>query len=575
MRQKRKAEESSEMPAQLSEAPSSAHSIFGDKGGQSVDTGSSSLLHTDFSQSGLSAIDADEGVDPVAEADVYMAYGRDAQAEEILLDALKADSSRTPVYLKLLEIYAQRQSLRQFESVATDLYSRTGGRGPDWEKAAELGRKLDPDNPLYKAGPLAGVGGAEAPPTQPPAAGGAAQTGATAGIAAAAGVAAGVAESSAAELPMPSEAEGSGEEPLLAERGNELSELDFTTSLPVEPSDSQLKDTWTMPAGDLSRLDEAMEQGTPEEVSSALEAVGREEAPEEVVDEVDFSVLDFDLGSDEAATRAAQSEVGEEQGPVTEPVEAPADEAEQPLEFDLDLGGDEAPQADRKSLDQTVVGTQFDIEAAERMVDEQGAGASTGMDESLKATVIGNELDLARAEHDVDQADADAARMIDTSKTGSGSAGDLDATVLADDYLRDAFEAESGDQDEAVVDLEKTGFDNSLLDFDFDLDSAEAASESGVEVPAVDLSNIDLDLDVELPESVSETATDSAQPVAPDAAEVPAPDVVQEVDTKLDLARAYDEMGDKDGARELIEEVLKEGSPSQREAAQRLLDRLG
>ncbi len=58
-----------------------AHSVFGATGGQSVDTSQSSLT-TDFSQSGMAALDSDEGVDPVAEADVYMAYGRDTQAEE-------------------------------------------------------------------------------------------------------------------------------------------------------------------------------------------------------------------------------------------------------------------------------------------------------------------------------------------------------------------------------------------------------------------------------------------------------------------------------------------------------------
>ena len=46
----------------------------------------------------------------MAEADVYMAYGRDAQAEEILQDASKADPGRAAIHLKLLEIYAQRRS---------------------------------------------------------------------------------------------------------------------------------------------------------------------------------------------------------------------------------------------------------------------------------------------------------------------------------------------------------------------------------------------------------------------------------------------------------------------------------
>ena len=116
----------------LSEASTSPNSLFGNAGGQTVDTGTS-VLHTDFSQSGLSAIDTDEGVDPVAEADVYMAYGRDAQAEEILLDALKDDPSRGAIYVKLLEIYAQRKSVKQFENIASELFTQTGGAGEEGE----------------------------------------------------------------------------------------------------------------------------------------------------------------------------------------------------------------------------------------------------------------------------------------------------------------------------------------------------------------------------------------------------------------------------------------------------------
>src|SRR5574337_664895 len=143
-------QEAQVVPSRLSEFPAeSTSSVFGTKGGQSVDTGNSSILHTDFSQSDLSSVDADEGVDPVAEADVYMAYGRDAQAEEILIDALKVDPSRGAVYVKLLEIYAHRKSQKQFDSLMADFYSMTGGKGPDWERAAVIGRKLDPNNPMY------------------------------------------------------------------------------------------------------------------------------------------------------------------------------------------------------------------------------------------------------------------------------------------------------------------------------------------------------------------------------------------------------------------------------------------
>jgi pilus assembly protein FimV len=125
-----------------------ASTIYGTQGGTAVNTNNTSFL-TDFSQAGLGTIDTHE-VDPIAEAEVYMAYGRDAQAEEILKEALTKDPARHEIHLKLLEIYANRKNLPAFESVATELYAALGGEmTPLWAKATDLGRKLDPNNPLY------------------------------------------------------------------------------------------------------------------------------------------------------------------------------------------------------------------------------------------------------------------------------------------------------------------------------------------------------------------------------------------------------------------------------------------
>ena len=55
----------------------------------------------------------------------------------------------------------------------------------------------------------------------------------------------------------------------------------------------------------------------------------------------------------------------------------------------------------------------------------------------------------------------------------------------------------------------------------------------------------------------------------------PAGDEADDVTTKLDLARAYYEMGDEDGARSILEEVVAEGNDNQRDDAERLLAKLG
>ena len=114
---------------------------------------------------------AAEEVDPIAEADVYMAYGRDAQAEEILKEALQKDSRRVAVHAKLLEIYAKRKDMRAFEQTALKVKNLTHGSGPDWDKAAALGKSIDPSNGLYAgaAGAAAGAYVAQAAAEAPPA----------------------------------------------------------------------------------------------------------------------------------------------------------------------------------------------------------------------------------------------------------------------------------------------------------------------------------------------------------------------------------------------------------------------
>lgn len=125
-------------------------SFFGVSGGQRVDTrdGGASSSSSSLSYS-LSQLDAIGDVDPVAEADVYLAYGRDLQAEEILKEALRTDPERLAIRVKLLEVYAKRGDLRNLEAYGRQLQELTGGVGEDWLKAQELGRQVDPENPLY------------------------------------------------------------------------------------------------------------------------------------------------------------------------------------------------------------------------------------------------------------------------------------------------------------------------------------------------------------------------------------------------------------------------------------------
>ena len=125
----------------------SANSLFGTTGGQSVDTmtGASTQITT-ISES------TPTEVDPIAEAEVYIAYGRETQAEEILREALKRQPERQAIRLKLLEIYSGRKDTVAFGQMAREMHDMTGGLNEEWSKVVQMGAALDSDNALYGDG---------------------------------------------------------------------------------------------------------------------------------------------------------------------------------------------------------------------------------------------------------------------------------------------------------------------------------------------------------------------------------------------------------------------------------------
>jgi pilus assembly protein FimV len=133
------------------------------------------------------------------------------------------------------------------------------------------------------------------------------------------------------------------------------------------------------------------------------------------------------------------------------------------------------------------------------------------------------------------------------------------------------------------------------LDFNLDLGgsaepAAPAAPAASAAPPAED-PGLTFDLNLDLGGDKKAEAAPAAPPMAADlsgitldlggSADAPAAAAGgtdpkwQEIATKLDLAKAYEEMGDKDGARELLNEVLKDGDAAQKGTAQQLLAKLG
>lgn len=466
----------------------------------------------DFTQSGLSGIDTNE-VDPIAEAEVYMAYGRDQQAEEILREAMARDPQRHEIQLKLLEIYAGRKDRGSFEALARQFYAATGGYpNPDWKKAAEMGRTLDAGNPLYAA------------------------------------------ESSPA-LAQPEASLDLGEALGAVDTSPDL---DFNLGAPSDSGD---------------------------EMDMALGA--QAETPGEEMS----SSLDFDLGLDAAAPQAEEAvAVASEnlldfmftETPVAAPaapaaVEEPADE--HILNFDLDFPTDtldaEAKQPEDARQEGMISAESWKAAVADL---EPGSAAS-----SKEEPGMGN-LDMPSLDMpglDMPELELSGQIPLDMpipdveekpTKKAETSGAPFDETMMfdlsalmAEEPPAPAPTAPPAPPPAPPAELEAESIlisppamsDEAILDFDFDI--GEETPEPAA--PNIDLSDIDLDI------SPKEPAAETQSKVKPeDNARF------QDAATKMDLAKAYIEMGDKEGASEILQEVLKEGSDEQQADAKKLLE---
>jgi pilus assembly protein FimV len=140
-----------------SEAASDSEMVAAEPVSTQPVTSESSLL-SEFAVSDMGSIKNDGEADPLAEADVYLAYGRFQQAEDLIKDALVNDPEREDLNLKLLEVFLAGRNQSAFDEHAQGILARLeNSEDPVWEKVAEMGRELSPDNPMYQAGHVAEV----------------------------------------------------------------------------------------------------------------------------------------------------------------------------------------------------------------------------------------------------------------------------------------------------------------------------------------------------------------------------------------------------------------------------------
>ncbi len=230
---------------------------------------------------------------------------------------------------------------------------------------------------------------------------------------------------------------------------------------------------------------------------------------------------------------------------------------------------------------------EMDFDLGLDAVEEPGDAASD-LDLSLDDQPLelpGMEQAEEKAEEDMMIAEPAAEIEFDLSDTGAVEEApaedefslDIDASELDIDIQEEAEEPVASEDDEI--------HDVGDIDIDFGLDEETPADEADEEI-AIDLTDeaesLDLDLDdafaKESPEAAvpEEAATSAAIDELSDEEDfdLSSLDDVDEVSTKLDLARAYLDMGDHEGTRGILEEVIAEGNDEQKQEANELMAKL-
>ena len=149
---RRKKETSNSKDDELfNEAPASAESIPKESI-SSTNTASPIIeepLLSEFTPSEFNTSEQSQEADPLTECDVYIAYGRFQQAEDLITNALKNDPDNLSYKLKLLDIYFSSANSDAFEELASSLSTLKESDPDTWNNIADMGVEINPDSTLF------------------------------------------------------------------------------------------------------------------------------------------------------------------------------------------------------------------------------------------------------------------------------------------------------------------------------------------------------------------------------------------------------------------------------------------
>lgn len=515
---------------------------------QAVQPAEPASVNLDETLSSQTAINLDQA-DPVAEADFHMAYGLYDQAADLLGKALESAPDRRDLKLKLIEVFFVWGNKDAFLEAARGFREEIGpDADTDWDKITIMGKQLCPGEELFS----------------------------------------GTVDPSATMIDMDLDAgEGPALDFSLDDTGESKVDMDLMSDSDEE-GEIESADTLAATSGGIGGLDIGAQTAAGLEAVFELDADG-EASNTGAIEDVDLDLSDT-VESPTLETPLDDAETVE--SPYAEPtVESPTLENISP-----DAPTMETPTIETPSPDAPTVETPT--------LESEGGELPTVEQPALRPAEQTAEIDLDDLGLDLEGLDDLSSELDDIGDTREQPQVDipddddlLSATgvtqVLGSDDLEDAHTEVLSDDDATLmapgVDPTLTGATEALEvgadGIDLDLDDLSAALEGGetVEQPVVsstgafsrdvfgddDEAGTSLDLDVGSDHAGRDDPTATEEVGQMD------PQTMTEVGTKLDLARAYIDMGDPEGARSILNEVLEEGDTTQQDEARTLMSGLG
>lgn len=589
--------------------------------------------------------------DPLEDVNVYLAYERFDQAEELVRNAIAKYPDESGYKLRLLEVFYSANDPRKYEEAARILRDAVGEASPLWESALAMWNEMSPKRKLFEEG--AEFSTMILPP-------GAAQTfvDLTAGDA---GAEPDLAERTLVGLPplveshagddVEFELTGIGDDLSV---GDEESAFDFTATMEDELID--LTSAAAQPKApdefvDVTAQDGQVQAETMFDVTGRgadetlsieedmLDITGGEHAEEDEFPSVDLAdtsdLLDVtrsgDLsGADDleplnvtspggdpgkaesllditrshfgdthetvqpspAATGTIDFDISESIAPIFSDTNLGQVPAESDLSLDFDIGGQEIEEVEAQGFED-----DFDL-SLETTGDLELMGADLAQAETKQGAPLDFDLTLDDAGDETETVGRIEVRS--SSVTGhhesddATASGDLDLDALLGEAKRSMQSLELDDDEDIEFDLslEDTGELSAFHGSNFELPNSDETDAAGIAsdetladltssmedtVAGLEVAEDDLERSLDLGARVEEDIFHST--ISPDGATLrgdagSATMDADEVDTKLNLAKAYVELGDANGARAILDEVIADGSDEQRVAARQLLDQL-